>query len=181
MSELNRSNFASTMAQFLKTDQKKPTFKDLAYVIGCSEATISRLLSAVTYPSDDMLKQGAILITLGHNKYSKLSNSEKEKISEAIGAVGGGAVGMGAITGAISVLGSVAGLSAAGITSGLATLGGLIGGGMVAGVMVAAAFPIAAGAAGLGVVAGIKHLATEYQVQQTDIDPRWELIMNDAS
>lgn len=176
MSELNRLNFAPTLTQFIKKDPKRPTPKDVAYTIGCSEATFIRLLDTSTYPSDDMLKQGALLIAIGYEKYTNLSNAEKEKITEAIGAVGGGAVGFGAITGAISTLGSVAGLSAAGITSGLATLGGLIGGGMVAGVMVAAAFPIVVGAAGVGIVAGVKHLATEHQVQQTDIDPRWEIL-----
>jgi len=57
---------------------------------------------------------------------------------EVLGAVAGGAIGVGAGLTLVSTLG-VAGLGAAGITSGLATLGAIVGGGMVAGIFVAGA------------------------------------------
>jgi hypothetical protein len=65
-----------------------------------------------------------------------------------VGALGGSAATVGAVSGA----GSVAGLSAAGISSGLAALGGTIGGGMAAGLVVSAAMPVTA-AVGVGYTA----------------------------
>jgi lecithin:retinol acyltransferase len=61
-----------------------------------------------------------------------------------VGAIGGSATGIGAV----SVLGT-AGLSAAGISSGLATIGAVVGGGMAAGSAIVIAGPAIA-AAGLG-------------------------------
>lgn len=72
-----------------------------------------------------------------------------------VGAVGGAA---GAVT-AISAAGTVGGLSAAGITSGLAAIGGAVGGGMVAGVAVTVAAPAAAAVAvGYGVYKLVKWI-----------------------
>lgn len=67
------------------------------------------------------------------------------RVSSAAGAVGGTAVGVGAV----SAAGVTAGLSAAGITSGLAAIGGTVGGGMAAGSAIVIAGPAVA-AAGLG-------------------------------
>lgn len=55
-----------------------------------------------------------------------------------VGAIGGSAS---TIT-AVSTAGSVAGLGAAGVTSGLAAIGSIAGGGMVAGLAVSAAVPV---------------------------------------
>ena len=63
-------------------------------------------------------------------------------IPEILGAVAGGAAGIGIGLAAVSVAGT-AGFSAVGITSGLATLGSIVGGGMLAGIFVAGA-PMAA-------------------------------------
>lgn len=60
----------------------------------------------------------------------------------------GAAAGTLASVGAVSMAGSVAGLSGAGITSGLAAVGGVVGGGMTAGVAITVAAPALA-AAGL--------------------------------
>lgn len=59
-----------------------------------------------------------------------------------VGAIGGSATTIAAVSGA----GTVAGLSAAGVTSGLAAIGGVVGGGMVAGLAVTAAVPVSAAA-----------------------------------
>ncbi|MDD5170670.1 MAG: hypothetical protein PHN75_17780, partial [Syntrophales bacterium] len=105
---------------------------------------------------------------------SKLSKAEKEKISEAIGTVGGGVLGFGGITAAVSTMG-IAGLSAAGITSGLAALGGIVGGGMVAGISVAAAIPIGAAILGYGIIKGVKAFFETYELDQENYDPFWEM------
>ncbi|WP_341738457.1 hypothetical protein [Microcoleus sp. CAWBG640] len=57
-----------------------------------------------------------------------------------VGAIGGSAS---TIT-AVSTAGSVAGLGAAGVTSGLAAIGSIAGGGMVAGLAVSSAVPVIA-------------------------------------
>lgn len=67
------------------------------------------------------------------------------RASSAVGAVGGTAAGIGAV----SAAGVTAGLSGAGITSGLAAIGATVGGGMVAGSAIVIAGPAVA-AAGLG-------------------------------
>jgi hypothetical protein len=119
-----------------------------------------------------MLRQGGFMMEIGFQRYSRLSSAEKEKISEIIGSVGGGAVGFASITAAVGTLGS-SGLSAAGISSGLAALGGS----MVGGILVAAAIPAAAGAAGYGIVKGVKYGAGEYKLRRKQHDIRWEAIL----
>jgi len=119
--------------------------------------------------------QIGILIGIGFQNYSKLSNAEKEKISEAIGAAGGGVLGFGSIAAAVGASGAVAGLSAAGISSGLAAIGTIVGGGMMAGVAVAAGFPLAAGALGYGVIKGVKYFFSKAELNKDEIDPQWEI------
>ena len=53
----------------------------------------SLVLLRRSLPSDEMLKQIGIMLTIGFKHYAELSKAQKEKISEAIGAVGGGAIG----------------------------------------------------------------------------------------
>lgn len=115
------------------------------------------------------------MIGIGFDKYQKLTDSEKENISEKLGVVGGGTLGFASIAATISSLGSVAGLSAAGISSGLAALGAIVGGGMLAGVSVAAAIPLAAGAIGYGIIKGVKHLFGERYLNTEEIDQKWEI------
>jgi len=172
MEEMTRNNCRLLLAAFMEKNEL--TTRAVARAIGCSDATITRLLAAKTKPSDEMLKQVSIMIEVEFSAYEKLSDSEKEKLSEAIGVAGGGVLGFATISAAVSSLGSVAGLSAAGITSGLATLGSIVGGGMIIGVSVAAAIPLAAGAAGYAIIKAVKHLASEQQLNSTDIDLRWE-------
>lgn len=117
-------------------------------------SSIERITNNRSYPSDEMIKQCGILFSIGYEGYKKLSKSDKEKISEGIGTVGGGVLGFGSITAVVSSLG-YAGLSAAGITSGLAAAGGLVGGGMALGITAIAAIPVAAGTLSGGISASV--------------------------
>jgi len=173
MNQITRENCRLLLAAFI--EENDLNVRRIAKVIGCSEATLVRILAARSLPSDEMMKQVGILIELGFDSYSKLSNAQKEHISEALGIVGGGFIGFGSINAAIGSLGLVSGLSAAGMTSGLAALGAVVSGGMFAGVMVAAAIPIAAGATGYAIIKGVKYLANERHLNVTELDERWEI------
>ncbi len=177
MKDINRDNCRLLLAAFI--EENDLTVRVVAKAIGSSDASLTRILFGKTYPSDEMIKQVGIMIEVGFGPYEKLSQADKEKMSEAIGATGGGILGFGTITAAVSSLGSIAGLSAAGITSGLASLGSAVGGGMLAGVSVAAALPFAAGALGYALIKGVKHWADEQNLNSTDIDPRWEIPRQD--
>lgn len=85
------------------------------------------------------------------------------RTSSAVGAVGGTAVGVGAV----SAAGVTAGLSGAGITSGLAAIGATVGGGMAAGSAIVIAAPaIAAAGLGYGVYRAARRLRREDDVVQ---------------
>lgn len=173
MDELNRENCRVFLAAFIENNDLH--IRDVTTAIGCSESTLVRILAARTLPTDEFLKQAGTMIELGYPAYSKLSSVQKEKLSETIGTIGGGALGFGTITAAISSLGTVSGLSAAGVTSGLAALGSVVGGGMIAGVSVAAAIPLAAGAVGYCIIKGVKLLASKQALNETIRDERWEI------
>ncbi len=174
MNQLTPDNSRLLLAAFI--EENDLNVRQVAKTIGCTEATLIRILAARSLPSDEMIKQIGIMIELGFVSYSKLSNAQKERISESIGTVSSGVFGFASITAVVSSLG-VSGLSAAGITSGLATLGAVVSGGMAAGIMVAAAIPIAAGATGYAIIKGVKYLASEWQLNVTDIDEHWETII----
>ena len=157
-------------------EQESIAAPTLSGAIGCRHATLRRLVAGITFPTTESMKQTGILLGIGFERFRTLSTTEKEKISEAIGAAGGGALGFGSIAVAINASGSVAGLSSVGITSGLAGMGAIVGGGMVAGVAIAAAIPIAAGALGYGIVKGVKFFFfSEAELNKTELDPRWEI------
>jgi len=174
MSQIDQDNFRTLLSAFI--EQNGLTVRRVASAIRCSESTLDRLLSGMTWPSDEMLRQGAFLIELGFERYSKLSNAEREKISDALGTISGGTLGFASVTAAVGALGSVAGLSAAGISSGLAAMGSVIGGGMAAGVVVAAALPVAAAGAGYGVVRAVKHAAARRRLNDESLDLHWEIL-----
>lgn len=146
----------------------------IARAFGCSNSTLGRILSFSTLPTPEFMKQTGILLGIGIQKYEKLSDAEKERISELIGAGGATVFGFAGITAAISASGAVAGLSAAGITSGLAAIGGIVGGGMVAGVAVAAAIPLAAGTIGYIIIKGVKYFFAERELNNEELNPKWE-------
>lgn len=174
MKEITRDNCRLLLAAFL--EEHELIVRDVARVIGCSEASMARILAAKTKPSDEMLKQVGVMLGIGFERYKKLSESEKENIFEALGAVVGGTYGFLNIGTIISSLGSVAGVSAAGITSGLAALGTIAGGGMVAGISIAAAIPLTAGAIGYGGIKVTRHFFGELQLSTDEIDPHWEIL-----
>jgi hypothetical protein len=173
MNELNRDNFRILLAAFMEK-QELPV-RRIAGAIKCSEATLQRLLAHRTQPSDEMLRQGAFLIELGFERYSRLSTAEREKLSTALGAIGGGVIGFGSVTATVGAMGSVAGLSAAGISSGLGAMGAIVSGGMAAGVAVAAAIPIAAAGMGYGIIRAVKYFVSEQQLNAKAHDPQWEI------
>jgi len=164
-------NFRNILAAFM--EKNNLNVDTVAKSIGCSEISLARILAGKTWPTDETLKQGAILIAVGFDVYNKLKGAVKEKISEAMGSIGGGTLGFGTITAVISTLG-IPGLSSVGITSGLAALGGIIGGGMMAGVLATACIPIAAGAAGYLVVKTVKKYFGHIKVDSEGFDPKWE-------
>ena len=144
----------------------------LADVLGVAESTVFRLEKKQTMPRTDFMLKLSGLVAIGHAKYSKMSEADKEKVSEYIGAAGGIAAGVGGAIGAISVSGAVAGLSAAGITSGLAALGGS----MLGGLAVVAVIPAAVGAAGCGLVRGIKAICKANRLDCKEVDDHWEIV-----
>lgn len=83
MDALSRDNFRTLLAAFINKEGLRP--RKMAAKIGCSEPTLSRLLAGETLPSDEMLRQSAIMMELGFCRFSKLSRAEREKLSEALG------------------------------------------------------------------------------------------------
>ena len=167
---INAENCRVLLAGYM--EKRELAVPRILKVIGCSNATITRILAGESLPTIEFIKQIGILIELEYETYAKLSDAEKEKISETIGAIGGGVLGFGAITAAVSASGTVTGLSAAGIASGLAAIGA---GGMLGGILTLAAVPIAAGAAGYGIIKGIKYLISEDELKSNEIDEKWEV------
>jgi len=150
--------------------------RDLAKVLGVAESTIYRLETKKTLPTTDFMLRLSALVAIGYARFSKMSEKDKEKISEYIGAGGGIAAGIGGAIGAISASGAIAGLSAAGITSGLAALGGS----MLGGIAVVATIPVAAGFAGYGLVKGIKAICEANKLECKEVDEHWELVPKNA-
>ena len=148
---------------------------ELAQKIGLSEATIRRLENGDSEPTENFMNRIRALCVIGIAKFGKLSESEKEKVSESLGAVGGVIASIGGSIGAISASGAVAGLSAAGMTSGLAALGA---GSMLIGIGVVAAIPVATGLAGYGLVKGLKKICEANKLKAKEVDGKWEILTN---
>lgn len=146
--------------------------RELAQKIGVSEATIRRIEAGQSKPTDEFMNRVRALCAIGMSKFGKLSESQKEKVSDTFGIAGGVVAGIGGAVGAVSASGAVAGLSAAGMTSGLAALGG---GAMLAGIGVVAAIPIATGLAGLGLVKGIKKICEANKLSCQERQGKWEI------
>ncbi|WP_312396857.1 helix-turn-helix transcriptional regulator [Chryseobacterium sp.] len=172
MDNLDINNFAELCNSYIKNQGLKPN--KISKAIGCSKATLIRLLNGNSLPTEEMLKQMGILIILGLERYSKLTGTEKEKISETIGTISGAGLGFASITAIVSGLG-FSGLSGAGIMSGLATLGGVVGYGAVGGILISAIIPVSGAVAGYGLIKGIKTLTKHYKDKNTVLDPKWEI------
>lgn len=123
--------------------------RELAEMLGSSEATIKRLETGTTFATDEMWNRCVALCVLGQ-RYDPGSTEE------AVATGTGAAVGVAGATTAVSAAGTVTGLSAAGMTSGLAALGL---GSMATGIGVVAAIPIGIGLASYGVVKALKAIA----------------------
>lgn len=175
MEAITRENCGSIIVAII--EKENLTLKRVARAIGCPEASLYRIIVGHSLPSEEMLKQIGLLSVLGFKKYEKLSKAEKEKISDLIGAVGGGAVGFAVIGAAVGGLGGGA-AGAAGIAAGLAALGKVVGGGMLAGVGVAAGIPVALAATVYGAVKGVKHIIENYKLQSEGVDTYWEEMRN---
>jgi DNA-binding XRE family transcriptional regulator len=146
--------------------------RDLAGTLGVSESTIVRLETGSTKPTNEFMLKLAGLVAIGRAAYSRMSEKDRETLSEYIGAGGGVATGVGGSIAAVAAAGAVSGLSAAGITSGLAAIGG---GTMLGGLAVVAALPVAAGLAGWGLIKGIKAICDANNLSCTEVDGRYEI------
>lgn len=181
MQEFSRESLRVLLAAFV--EERDLTTRRVAKAIGCSDATIIRLLAGRTWPSDEMMKQVGLMIELGFDKYARLTDPEKKQLSQTVGVVGGGVLGFAAIAHTVRTF-SVPGLSAPGITSRLAALGSKVGGGMADGVSVAAAAPFVASAfgyaLGYAIIEGVKYFASERELNVADLNPLWEII-NEAA
>jgi DNA-binding XRE family transcriptional regulator len=146
--------------------------RELAKIIGVSESTLRRLEEGNSLPTDEFMNRLQALCVIGAAKYAKLSDAEKEKISEVVGTAGGVVAGVGGSIAAIGAAGAVSGFSAAGITSGLAAIGG---GAMLTGIGVVAAIPVATGLLGYGLVKGIKAICEANNLSCNEVNEKWEI------
>ncbi len=169
MKEFNRESFSEFLSIFLQENGLQP--RRFAEVIGCSEATVDRLLQKRTLPSDNMVNRARVVFQFDFEAYSKLSKTQQKVLCDQVGAAVGGSLGIAAIPFIISALGS--GLSADGITSGLAALGGT----MIGGIVVAAAIPVSVGMAGMAIGHGMRFVSTSQSRKRVDMDKRWEIIL----
>ena len=102
-SKITSENCVLKLVVYMKT--QKLGSRKISKVIGCSQSTLFRLLHQMNKPSEEFTKQSATLIFLGYDDYKTLTNEQKEKISEILGAVVGGGIGISSIPLIISVLG----------------------------------------------------------------------------
>ena len=168
--EFTKSNCGEKLK--LVRDISEISRRELAQKMGASEATIRRVETRQSEPTGEFMNRVRALCVIGISKFGKLSESEKEKVSDSLGVTGGVVAGIGGALGAVSVSGAVGGLSAAGMTSGLAALGG---GAMLTGIGVVAAIPIATGLAGLGLVKGIKKICEANRLSCQEVNEKWEI------
>ena len=107
----------------------------------CTSENMSRTECISTDTITETINDTIIINNIINNNNSS-GQAEAFTAGMVVGAIGGSATTIAAVSGA----GTVAGLSAAGVTSGLAAIGGVVGGGMVAGLAVTAAVPVSAAA-----------------------------------
>ncbi|WET03362.1 hypothetical protein P0R33_03285 [Flavobacterium sp. YJ01] len=172
MSNINSENYHVVFSTYII--ENKLNVPKIALALNCSVSTLNRLLQNQSKPSEEMLKQTAILIVIGFEKYAKLSEAEKEKYSEKIGPLVGAGLGLASIPTIVGGLGT-AGLSGAGIMSGLATAGAIVGGGAAAGIIVVGSGAVLAGIAGYSIVRGVKYAVSGFKVKRKNLDKRWEI------
>ena len=145
--------------------------RELAKALGVRESTIYRLERHITKPSGELMNRLRALVVIGYAKFSRLKESEKNRIAEFVGAGAGVGAGVGAAVGAVAAAGTIGGLSAAGITSGLAAIGGT----MLGGIAVVAAIPAATAGLGYGIIRGIKTICEANELSCQEVDGRYEI------
>ncbi|WP_295038668.1 hypothetical protein [uncultured Fibrobacter sp.] len=146
----------------------------VASKLGWSVSVWNRLISGKTCPTERSMKECALMFYLGFDEYSRLSKKKVESITEKMGGVASASFGTIAVKAIIGSLGASSGLSAAGIMSGLRVLGTLVGGGAAAGISVAATIPVAAGAAGWGIIKLLKLGVSKMDRFKNRLDERFE-------
>ncbi len=149
------------------------TRRELASVMGCSEATISRIEARKTKPTKDFMNRLLALVFIGHAKFKSLNSNQKDTLLEYISATGAAGAGISAALSAVSASGTVVGLSAAGVASGLSAIGGTF----LGGVALVASVPVAAGLASFGIVKGIKAICESNKLNCKEVDGRFEITL----
>ena len=87
--------------------------KELANSLGCSESTLMRIETQKSEPTGQFMNRLRGLTIIGHHKYKKLTDAERETMNETLkvaSGVGGVATGIGGSISLVSASGSVAGL-----------------------------------------------------------------------
>jgi len=153
------------------------TRRELASVIGCSEATISRIEAQKTKPTKDFMSRLLALVFIGHSNYKSLNSKQKDSLLEHISATGGAGAGISAALAAVSAKGAVAGLSAAGVASGLNAIGGSI----LGGAALVASIPVVAGFASFGIIKGIKAICESNKLNCEEVDGRFEITLKERN
>src|SRR5438552_7890238 len=105
--EINERNCRLLLAAFM--EKNNVTAPRACRAIGCSTASLGRILALTSLSTAEFMKQTGIMIAIGMEKYEKLSNAEKEHISAMIGTGGATVFGFGGITAAVSASGTVPG------------------------------------------------------------------------
>ncbi len=150
------------------------TRRELASVLGCSEATISRIETNKTRPTKDFMNRLIALVFIGHSKFKSLKPKEKESLLEYIAATGRAGEGVSAALSAVSTGGNIAGLSAAGVASGV----GAIRGSLLGRAALIASVPVAACLAGYGIAKGIQSICKSNKLNCKEVDGKFEITLN---
>lgn len=87
MEKINSENYSKSLKRFIEVNNLK--INNISKTFDCSTATIERLLNLDTFPTEEMLKQTGLLIIVGPKDYAKLNKTQKEKVSNSLGALSG--------------------------------------------------------------------------------------------
>lgn len=174
MEEFDQGNMRVPLAAFI--EEYDLNARSVARAIGCSEATIIRLLAARTLPTGEMMREVRLMFQAGFDRYAVMTKAERGKLWRQLQAGAASVSAAGAffsIPDVVAAAGKTPGLSSPGITSGLKSMGG--GNGVVRGVQAAVAIPVVAGTLGYAVFKGVQYFATESQLNAKRLNPNWEL------
>ncbi|MDL2269329.1 helix-turn-helix domain-containing protein [Desulfosarcina sp. OttesenSCG-928-A07] len=152
-------------------DAMMMTRRDLASVIGCSEATISRIEAGKTRPTADFMNRLLALVFIGHAKFQSLTSAERDSLLEYIRATGKNGAGISAALATVAASGTIAGLSAVGVTSGLSAIGGAL----LGRAALVASIPMAAGIATFGIFKAIRAICESNRLNCEEVDGNFEI------